>query len=123
MKTMTVRYSDSAETRLKLEQGQVASTTEAHGLAIECARGSLWITFANSGRDHVLEPGERLPINAGGRLVIEAMEPSELVFYRHVPEQIAAPQSVPTQVGCTPEGWRNFVNRLALPRTNFDSAF
>lgn len=123
MKTMTVRYSDNAETHLTLEQGQVASTTEGRGMAIECVRGSLWITFENGGRDHVLEPGERMPVNVGGRMVIEAITPSELVFYRQVPVAIAAPCPTRSHGGCSPDGWRNFVNGLALPRTNFDSAF
>ena len=123
MKTMTVRYSDNAETRLNLERGQVASTTEARGLAIECLRGSLWITFEKGRGDHVLEPGKRMPVNAGGRLVIEAMVPSELVFYRQAPADIDTPRPARSHGGCSPDGWRNFVNGLALPRTNFDSAF
>ena len=123
MKTMTVRYSDNAETHLTLEQGQVASTTEGRGMAIECVRGSLWITFENGGRDHVLEPRERMPVNVGGRMVIEAITPSELVFYRQVQGAIAAPCPTRSHGGCSPDGWRNFVNGLALPRTNFDSAF
>ena len=123
MKTMTVRYSDNAETHLTLERGQVASTNEARGLAIECVRGSLWITFESGGRDHVLEPGERMPVNAGGRLVIEAIVPSELVFYRQAPEAAATLRPARSHPGCSPDGWRNFVNGLALPRTNFDSAF
>ncbi|MEO8384113.1 MAG: DUF2917 domain-containing protein [Betaproteobacteria bacterium] len=123
MKTMSVRYSDNAETRLTLEQGQTASTTEAHGLAIECVRGSLWITFENSGRDHVLEPGARMQVNAGGRMVIEAIAPSELIFYRQVSAAIEAPRPAHSHAGCSPEGWRTFVNGMALPRTNFDSAF
>ena len=123
MKTMTVRYSDNAETHLTLEQGQVASTTEARGLAIECVHGSLWVTFENGGRDHVLEPGERMPVSAGGRMVIEAMAPSELVFYRQAPTAIATSGPVRSHGGCSPDCWRNFVNGMALPRTNFDSAF
>ena len=123
MKTMTVRYSDNPETRVTLEQGQVASTTEARGLAIECVRGSLWITFENGGRDHVLEPGERMPVNAGGRMVIEAIAPSELVFYRQAPAAIVTSRPARSHAGCSPDGWRTFVNGMALPRTNFDSAF
>ena len=137
MKTMTVRYSTGdrggAETRLTLERGQVASTKEARGLAIECVRGKLWITFEHGGVDHVLEPGERIPVRGGGKMVIEAMAASELVFYR---QEVVA-ETAPAQVNntsysschshshsySTPECWRNFVGGLALPRANFDSAF
>ena len=123
MKTMTVRYSENAATHLTLERGQVASTRQARGLAVEVARGTVWITFENGGVDHVLEPGERLPVNAGGRMVMEAMAPSELVFYRQ--ELAAEPvgRQVPHAATTSPECWRNFVGGLALPRANFDSAF
>ena len=123
MKTMSVRYSENAETRLTLERGQVASTKEARGLAVECLRGTIWITFENGGVDHVLEPGERLAVKAGGRLVMEAMVPSELVFLRQesAAEPVARPLS--RNAGYTPECWRTFVGGMALPLTNFDSAF
>lgn len=130
MKTMTVRYStsdkDGAETRLTLERGQVASTKEARGLAIECVRGTLWITFEDGGTDHVLEPGERIPVRGGGRMVIEAMAASELVFYRHEMAAESATAQLKSTAGCscnTPECWRTLVGGLALPRANFDSAF
>ena len=123
MKTMTVRYSDNPETRLTLERGQVASTTEARGMAVECVRGTVWITYGLGGGDHVLEPGERLPVNARGRMVIEAIVPSELVFYR---QELAA-KSAPAREGCatgySPECWRTFVTGVRLPLANFDSAF
>ena len=130
MKTMTVRYStsdkDGTETRLTLERGQVASTKEARGLAIECVRGKLWITFEHGGTDHVLEPGERIPVRGGGRMVIEAMAASELVFYRQemVAESAPAQLKSTASASCnTPECWRTFVTGVALPRANFDSAF
>ncbi len=130
MKTMTVRYStgdkEGAETRLTLERGQVASTKEARGLAIECVRGALWITFEGGGADHVLQPGERIPVRASGRMVIEAMAASELVFYRQetVAETAAVLVKNSSCSSCnTPECWRTFVGGLALPRANFDSAF
>jgi Protein of unknown function (DUF2917) len=123
MKTMSVRYSDNPETRLTLERGQVASTKEARGLAVECVRGTVWITFEYGGVDHVLEPGERLPVNAGGRMVIEAIEPSEVVLFRQelAAEPVARPAS--HALGYTPECWRTMVGGMALPLTNFDSAF
>jgi hypothetical protein len=123
MKTMTVRYSDNAETRLALDRGQVASTKEARGLAVECLRGTLWITFEDGGRDHVLKPGERIPVIAGGRMVIEALLPSEFAFYRQALVAEPAPVRAHHNQGCSPECWRTFVSSVALPRANFDSAF
>ena len=127
MKTMTVRYSnndsDSAQTRLTLERGQVASTKEAIGQAVECVRGTVWITFENGGADHVLEPGERITIRDGGRMVIEAMASSELKFLRQA--QATKPEMSRPAVahGCSPECWRTFVTGVRLPLANFDSAF
>ena len=127
MKTINVRYSygekDGAQTHITLKSGQVASTTEARGLAIECQRGSLWITFEDGGADHVLEPGERIAVKGGGRMVIEAMAASELVFYRQEPAAEAAFSRARQEAACSPECWRTFVAGIALPRANFDSAF
>ena len=123
MKTMTVRYSENAETRLALERGQVASTSEARGLAMECVRGTVWITFESGGVDHVLAPGERLPVNKGGRMVIEAMEPAEVVFFRQALAVAPVVRAARHPPGYSPECWRNYVTGIALPLTNFDSAF
>lgn len=127
MKTINVRYSygdkAGAQTHITLESGQVASTTEARGLAIECLRGSLWITFENGGVDHVLEPGERIAVKGGGRMVIEAMAASELVFYRQQAATEPALSLTRPEAACSPECWRTFVTGVALPRANFDSAF
>jgi Protein of unknown function (DUF2917) len=125
MKTMTIRYgdSDSAQTLLSLERGQVASTKEAIGQAVECVRGTVWITFENGGADHVLEPGERITIRNGGRMVIEAMASSELKFLRQA--QATKPEVSRPAVarGCSPECWRTFVTGVKLPLANFDSGF
>jgi hypothetical protein len=123
MKTMSVRYSDTAETRLTLERGQVASTRQARGLALECVRGTVWITFESGGGDHVLAPGERIPINGGGRMVIEAMESAAVVFSRQVSEVAPAVRASRHAPGYPPDCWRNYVTGLARPLTNFDSAF
>lgn len=127
MKTINVRYShgdkDGAQTHITLESGQVASTTEARGLAIECLRGSLWITFEDGGADHVLEPGERISVKRGGRMVIEAMAASEMAFYRQQATAEASFSHARQEAACSPECWRTFVTGAALPRANFDSAF
>lgn len=123
MKTLSIRYSENAETHLTLARGQVASTSEARGLAMECARGTVWITFGSGGVDHVLAPGERLPVNIGGRMVIEAIEPSEVVFYRQAADVELPVHASARAPGYPPECWRNYVTGVALPLTNFDSAF
>ena len=127
MKTINVRYSygdkDGAQTHITLESGQVASTTEARGLAIECVRGSLWITFEDGGADRVLEPGERIAVKGGGRMVIEALAASQLVFYRQQAATEPALSHKRPEAVCSPECGRTFVTGVALPRANFDSAF
>lgn len=67
---------------LTLQHGQVLSLRKVNGLGIECTQGSVWITFENDKWDHVLQPGERLQLGCGGRLVIEALEASQITLLR-----------------------------------------
>ena len=85
MKPLNVSLNDDSQIRLSLNSRQVASTREAKGLSVECLRGSVWITLEDGGYDHVLNPGERLPINTARRVVIEALTPSEVAFVRPQP--------------------------------------
>lgn len=45
---------------------------------IVCETGILWVTRSGDPEDHVLMPGERLLINQGGKVVVEAMRESQL---------------------------------------------
>ncbi len=45
---------------------------------IVCETGMLWVTRSGDLEDHVLMPGERLLINQGGKVIVEAMRESQL---------------------------------------------
>lgn len=45
-------------------------------LQLSCLDGVLWITIEGDIRDHVLTPGDGLPLPAGGRVVIQAIRDS-----------------------------------------------
>ena len=106
--------------RLSLDTNQTASTSEARGLALECVTGSLWITFENGRDDYLLGPGERLPVNAGGRLVLQALIPSEAVFVR--PADAAAPVGSWRRAAWHPgESMRTFLTSLSGSRVNIDA--
>ena len=127
MNAMTLSLGESADIRLSLNIDQTASTKEALGMAIECLRGSLWITFERGGQDYVLNPGERLPISQPGRMVMQALAPSEVVFLRQ-PESKAVTASTISRASRNSleypaECWRNFVGSRAIGRINFDSPF
>ena len=120
MKSLNVNLGDGADIRLALHTDQTASTTEARGLAMEVVRGSVWITFEGHREDYVLNPGERLPIRARGRLVIQGLVPSEVMFVRQAdvtPGIRAARRLAPHPGDC----WRNFVGGLSTGRLNIDA--
>ncbi|MDX2220238.1 MAG: DUF2917 domain-containing protein [Burkholderiales bacterium] len=66
--------------QLQLAQGQLITAPRLQGLAVEALSGSLWITFEARGEDHVLRPGERIELGAGGKAVLEALEPTRLAL-------------------------------------------
>ena len=120
MKSMTMNLGDGTDIRVGLNTRQIASTREARGLAIEVVRGSVWITFEGEYTDYVLNPGERLPIRARGRMVIQGLMPSEVKFVRQpevTPGIRAARNPAPHPADC----WRNFVGSLSTGRLNIDS--
>ena len=43
------------------------------------------VTLEDGGFDHVLNPGERLPVSTSRRVVIEALTPSEVAFFKPLP--------------------------------------
>ena len=120
MKSMTVNWGNGADIRLALNTNQTASTKEAHGLAMEVVSGSVWLTFEGTYQDYVLSPGERLPINVRGRIVIQGLAPSEVMFVRQVEVQprIRAGRDLTRHPG---DCWRNFVGGLSTGRLNIDS--
>lgn len=122
MKSMNVNLGDGNDIRLALNTNQTASTTEARGLAMEVVRGSVWVTFEGRRDDYVLNPGERLPINERGRLVIQGLAQSEIMFVRQ-PEitpgiRVVRDSRLSSHPG---DCWRNFVGGLSTGRVNIDS--
>jgi hypothetical protein len=77
----TINLTQGMQVKLTLDAGQVLASNRLDGLAIECTRGRVWVTFESEGFDHVLNPGERLALGMGGRVVIEALEPSEFAMF------------------------------------------
>lgn len=81
MSHTTINLTQGMQMKLTLDAGQVLAGNRLDGLAIECTRGRVWVTFESEGFDHVLKPGERLGLGVGGRVVIEALEPSEFAMF------------------------------------------
>ena len=123
MKTMAMDLNPNSRVRMALDRQQTLSTRDARGMALECLSGSLWITFEGGADDYFLEPGERLPLRARGKIVIQAMEGSEFVF---LPPQI---ESTPVPIkshaiefaGTSAQCWRNFISGLSAQRFNLDT--
>ena len=129
MKSMNVILGGGIDIRLALNTHQVASTTEARGLALEVMRGSVWITFEGWQEDLVLNPGERLPINRRGRMVIQGLADSELRFLNqpqaapasaHPTPGIRSQQSACSGSGYSVDCWRNLVGGMSGGRLNID---
>ena len=120
MKSMTVNLGEGADIRLALNTNQTASTTEARGLAMEVVRGSVWVTFEGKRDDYVLNPGERLPIDTGDRMVLQGLAPSEVMFVRQ-PEVTSGIRDVRNRARHPGDCWRNFVGSLSTGRLNIDS--
>lgn len=120
MKSMNFKLGEAPSIRLSLDTNQTASTREARGLALECVSGSLWITFENGREDYVLGPGERLAIDAGGRLVLQALAPSEAIFVR--PVEVAAPERASQRRAWHPgECLRTILTGLSGSHLNIDA--
>ena len=120
---INVGLGDGGDIRLALNTHQIASTTEARGQALEVVRGSVWITLDGKFDDYVLNPGERLPINSRGRVVIQALAPTEVKFVRPPELAFATPGIGATKSRSHHPGdcWRNFVGGLSVGRLNIDT--
>lgn len=75
---MVVKYSDKSVNLKRHELGVYDASPLSSQAEIICERGVLWVTRSGDLEDHVLMPGERLLINQGGKVVIEAMRESQL---------------------------------------------
>lgn len=123
MKTMAMDLNPGSRVRMALDRHQTLSTRDAHGMALECLSGSLWITFEGSNDDYFLQPGERLPLRTRGRIVIQAMEGGEFVFYPPAVESTIKPtrdRSVKLAESSA-QCWRSFISGLSAQRFNLDA--
>lgn len=119
MKSMTMNLGNGTDRRLALNTRQIASTTEARGLAIEVLRGSIWVTFEGDYHDYILNPGERLPIRRRGRMVIQGLAPSEVMFASQ-PEVTPGIRAARNPATHPADRWRNFVGSLSTGRLNIE---
>ena len=126
MKTMAMDLNTSSRVHLALERQQTLSTRDAHGMALECLRGSLWITFEGARDDYFLAPGERLLLRATGKIVVQALENSEFMFMPQPPQNVASavPANPVKTLAChSAQCWRNFVSGLSAQRINLEAPF
>lgn len=123
MKTMAMDLNPGSRVRMALDRHQTLSTRDAHGMALECLSGSLWITFEGSNDDYFLQPGERLPLRTRGKIVIQAMEGGEFIFFPPAAELTAKPASdhVMTLAETSAQCWRNFISSVSAQRFNLDA--
>lgn len=82
MQAMAFDSGKGCATRIALKPGEAASARVAPGQLLACVRGRVWVTFENGGQDHVLDPGDHLPVTARGRMVMEGLMASEVTFFK-----------------------------------------
>lgn len=64
--------------RVKLDAGEMWIRRGLAGATIICRSGCLWLTHDRDGPDVVLQPGDAHRVDAGGRLIAQALLPVEL---------------------------------------------
>lgn len=84
-----------------LSSGQLFCLPRAQGLTILCQSGLLWLTAGDG--DIVLHAGEMHTITRSGKLVVEAMRPSQLGVQRG---QAAAPARTGRPAPVVDATWR-----------------
>ncbi|MBL8515724.1 MAG: DUF2917 domain-containing protein [Betaproteobacteria bacterium] len=77
---MHIHLNPADSLQVTLSQNQVLTAPQRDGLTIETLEGAVWITFASEGRDHVLQPGERLELGRAGKAVVQAMQASRVAL-------------------------------------------
>ena len=75
---------------------------DAHGVAVRCVAGSLWITLDGDIRDIVLAPGEGYAGDAHRRALVTALTPSRLAV--EVPRPVLA--KAQARIPWRPGSWR-----------------
>jgi Protein of unknown function (DUF2917) len=120
MNAIIKSFRECVETSLKLQANQVVTIRRAQGACLQCVRGSVWVTLENDPLDFVLSPGERVCINAPGRMVIEGLEPSEIALH-HRQKRAYFSQFYARAVACLGAVVRGLVSSHRCPtRTAFE---
>ena len=68
----------AAGKRHSLDKGATLTLHRPLGTAIECLRGTLWVTHDGQPMDIVLESGQRYRSECRDRMLIHALSPSEV---------------------------------------------
>jgi len=114
--TATPHNGMSAHIGFNLARGQVLSARKLEGVAIECTRGSIWITSQNDGWDHVLKPGERMELRCGGRVVVEALEASDFAVFHSESRPVPHFSEPGERANC----FRNWITSLTAHRLSME---
>jgi hypothetical protein len=75
---MVLKYNDQSVNLKRHELGVYDASPLSAQAEIICESGVLWVTRSGDWEDHVLMPGERLLINHGGKVIIEAMREARM---------------------------------------------
>ena len=71
----------TVQSDLILARRQLLSLSDSAGVRIEARCGSVWVTQDHDLRDVVLNPGESFTIDASGRALVQAFEPSRVALF------------------------------------------
>jgi hypothetical protein len=86
---------------LDLPHRAIFTVPDSDGIAIECERGSVWVTLDDDPRDIVLAAGERFTSTSHRRALVSALESSRIAIAVPRPAMsLVAPQR------STPSRWR-----------------
>ncbi len=61
-----------------IERGSILRIPRPKGVHIECLAGALWVTQDNDPRDIMLAPGEDCLLSGRARVLVQALEHSQL---------------------------------------------
>lgn len=71
---MKMNISSASSLQLQVVAGQVLTLPQVDALTLEALAGSFWVTCGGRGRDHVLQPGERIRLDHTRQVVLEALQ-------------------------------------------------
>lgn len=86
--------------RFTLVQGALLALPSIRPLEVASGGGTLWLTLDNDPRDLVLEPGERVLLEAPGRVLAHALENAVLEVRPHA--QLPCPVAWQTRTAQLP---------------------